>query len=223
MDRYGCRPHVAPERLGARTAIRAASRALFSTSAVLAASDGGQVTMAQAAFFAIGAYTAAAGRPDFAGELSLSAPRLRMRCDAAGVDRMPPCPTITRPTPLAAAIFTIAWMATNTAMHPTASDTATASYGRRWIEVVPLDAEASGLMVLTQDGRAWRRLTEDGDEIEQEYVVEVSGDIGPWGLKKLNHGLHYNGRALPPCKVRAKGRPAPGSSPSACARRRRGR
>lgn len=67
--------------------------------------------------------------------------------------------------------------------------------------LVPLDAEASGLMVLTQDGRAWRRLTEDGDEIEQEYVVEVSGDIGPWGLKKLNHGLRYNGRALPPCKV----------------------
>ena len=67
--------------------------------------------------------------------------------------------------------------------------------------LVPLDAEASGLMVLTQDGRAWRRLTEDGDEIEQEYVVETSGDIGPWGLKKLNHGLHYNARALPPCKV----------------------
>lgn len=71
----------------------------------------------------------------------------------------------------------------------------------RLTPLVPLDTEASGLMVLTQDGRAWRRLTEDGDEIEQEYVVEVSGDIGPWGLKRLNHGLHYNGRALPPCKV----------------------
>ena len=56
-------------------------------------------------------------------------------------------------------------------------------------------------LVLTQDGRVWRRLTEDGDEIEQEYIVEVSGDIGPWGLKRLCHGLHYNGRALPPCKV----------------------
>ena len=71
----------------------------------------------------------------------------------------------------------------------------------RLTPLVPLDAEASGLMVLTQDGRVWRRLTEDGDEIEQEYIVEVSGDIGPWGLKRLCHGLHYNGRALPPCKV----------------------
>ncbi len=71
----------------------------------------------------------------------------------------------------------------------------------RLTPLVPLDAESSGLMVLTQDGRVWRRLTEDGDEIEQEYVVEVRGDIAPYGLRKLNHGLHYNGRPLPPCKV----------------------
>ena len=71
----------------------------------------------------------------------------------------------------------------------------------RLTPLVPLDIDASGLMVLTQDGRVWRRLTEDGDGIEQEYVVEVSGDIAPYGLRKLNHGLHYNGRALPPCKV----------------------
>ena len=67
--------------------------------------------------------------------------------------------------------------------------------------LVPLDTEASGLMVLTQDGRVWRRLTEDGDQIEQEFVVEVKGDIAPYGLHKLNHGLHYGGRALAPCKV----------------------
>lgn len=71
----------------------------------------------------------------------------------------------------------------------------------RLTPLVPLDADASGLMVLTQDGRVWRRLTEDGDEIEQEFVVEVSGEIAPYGLRRLNHGLHYNGRALPPCKV----------------------
>ena len=67
--------------------------------------------------------------------------------------------------------------------------------------LVPLDREASGLIVLTQDGRIWRRLTEDGDEIEQEFVVEVGGEIAPWGLRRLNHGLSYEGRVLPPCKV----------------------
>jgi 23S rRNA pseudouridine2604 synthase len=71
----------------------------------------------------------------------------------------------------------------------------------RLTPLVPLDTEASGLMVLTQDGRVWRRLTEDGDEIEQEFVVEVSGDVAPDGLRKLNHGLQYGGRALAPCKV----------------------
>ena len=67
--------------------------------------------------------------------------------------------------------------------------------------LVSMDAEASGLMVLTQDGRVWRRLTEDGDDIEHEYIVEVAGDLAPYGLHKLGHGLSYNGRALPPCKV----------------------
>ncbi len=74
-------------------------------------------------------------------------------------------------------------------------------HSHRLTPLVPLDAEASGLMVLTQDGRIWRRLTEDLDEIEQEYIVEVGGEIAPWGLSRLNHGLHYAGRALPPCKV----------------------
>ena len=71
----------------------------------------------------------------------------------------------------------------------------------RLTPLVPLDTEASGLMVLSQDGRVWRRLTEDQDKIEQEFVVEVSGDIAAYGLARLNHGLHYKGRALPPCKV----------------------
>ena len=52
----------------------------------------------------------------------------------------------------------------------------------RLTPLMPLDTEASGLMVLTQDGRVWRRLTDDRDEIEQEYVVEVSGQIAPYGL-----------------------------------------
>ncbi len=72
---------------------------------------------------------------------------------------------------------------------------------QRLTPLMPLDAEASGLIVLTQDGRVWRRLTEDRDDIEQEFVVEVAGEIAPYGLARLQHGLSYGGRALPPCKV----------------------
>jgi len=71
----------------------------------------------------------------------------------------------------------------------------------RLTPLMPLDAEAGGLMVLTQDGRVWRRLSEDRDDIEQEFVVEVGGDIAPYGLQRLSHGLDYGGRRLPPCKV----------------------
>lgn len=71
----------------------------------------------------------------------------------------------------------------------------------RLTPLVPLDAEASGLVVLSQDGRVWRRLTEDAALIEHEYVVEVEGELAPYGLHKLAHGLVFNGRTLPPCKV----------------------
>lgn len=71
----------------------------------------------------------------------------------------------------------------------------------RLTPLVPLDAEASGLVVLSQDGRVWRRLTEDYASIEQEFVVEVSGELAPYGMRKLAEGLSYQGRPLPPCKV----------------------
>ncbi|GAB3332239.1 rRNA pseudouridine synthase [Marilutibacter aestuarii] len=71
----------------------------------------------------------------------------------------------------------------------------------RLTPLVPLDTDASGLMILTQDGRVWRRLTEDADLIEHEYLVEVQGELAPWGLRRLNHGLSFQDRALPPCKV----------------------
>jgi 23S rRNA pseudouridine2604 synthase len=71
----------------------------------------------------------------------------------------------------------------------------------RLTPLVPLDADASGLMVLSQDGRVIRRLMEDAAQIEHEYSVEVRGTLAPYGLARLNVGLQYGGRQLPPCKV----------------------
>ena len=65
----------------------------------------------------------------------------------------------------------------------------------------PLEPNAGGLLVFTQDWRVARKLIEDAAKIEQEYVVEIAGEISPNGLKRLNHGLSFNGRALPPIKV----------------------
>jgi 23S rRNA pseudouridine2604 synthase len=63
----------------------------------------------------------------------------------------------------------------------------------RLTPLVPLEPEASGLIVLTQDGRVWRRLTEDAATIEHEVLVTVEGRIAPYGLHTLAQE--------PPCKV----------------------
>jgi 23S rRNA pseudouridine2604 synthase len=65
----------------------------------------------------------------------------------------------------------------------------------------PLEPNATGLVVYTQDWRVVRKLVDDAATIEQEYIVEVSGELGPHGLKQLNHGLSFNARVLPPAKV----------------------
>jgi 23S rRNA pseudouridine2604 synthase len=66
---------------------------------------------------------------------------------------------------------------------------------------LPLPVGASGLVVLTQDARIARRLREDAALIEQECVVDVSGDIAPDGLARLGRGLVIDHLPLPPVKV----------------------
>ena len=65
----------------------------------------------------------------------------------------------------------------------------------------PLPTPASGLVVFTQDKRIARKLAEDIESLEQECIVEVAGQIADHGLKRLCHGLTFNGRPLPPIKV----------------------
>ncbi|HAF45844.1 MAG TPA: RNA-binding protein [Gallionellaceae bacterium] len=68
-------------------------------------------------------------------------------------------------------------------------------------QCTPLELHAAGMTVFTQDFRVTRKLTDDAATIEQEYVVQVAGELAPDGLKLLNHGLSYNGKPLPPVKV----------------------
>jgi len=66
---------------------------------------------------------------------------------------------------------------------------------------LPLELTAGGLSVFSQDWHVSRKLTADAATIEQEYVVEVEGDIIENGLKQLNYGLSFNGKLLAPAKV----------------------
>lgn len=67
--------------------------------------------------------------------------------------------------------------------------------------LMPLDADASGLVVLSQDPRVKRRLSDDATRIEQEFIVEIEGPTAPYTLSRLARGLSYQGRPLPACKV----------------------
>lgn len=71
----------------------------------------------------------------------------------------------------------------------------------RLVPVLPLEPGASGLAVFTQDGRVQRRLQEDAAKLEQEYVVEVEGQLAPYGWHRLASGTTYDGRPVAPFKV----------------------
>lgn len=65
----------------------------------------------------------------------------------------------------------------------------------------PLETDATGLVVYTQDFRVARKLVDDAIRVEYEYVAEVDGGIHEGGLALLNHGLQFNGRPIAPMKV----------------------
>jgi 23S rRNA pseudouridine2604 synthase len=65
----------------------------------------------------------------------------------------------------------------------------------------PLETDASGLVVYTQDFRVARKLVDDALRVEYEYVAEVEGGIKEGGLALLNHGLIFNRKPIAPMKV----------------------
>ena len=65
-----------------------------------------------------------------------------------------------------------------------------------------LDIDSTGLLVLTQDGRVAKQLIGEDSEVDKEYLVRVDGKLSDGDLKRLNHGLSLDGKALKPAKVR---------------------
>lgn len=69
-----------------------------------------------------------------------------------------------------------------------------------------LDIDSVGLLVLSQDGRIAKHLIGETTSVDKEYLVRVQytkpGKLPDSELKKLNHGLWMDGKALLPAKVR---------------------
>lgn len=67
----------------------------------------------------------------------------------------------------------------------------------RQVLCTPLEVRASGLVVFSQDGRIVRKLTEEAAFVEQEFTVEVQGEVPAEALRRLNQGPSAAGRPLP--------------------------
>lgn len=76
-----------------------------------------------------------------------------------------------------------------------------ACHFRRLRVCLPLSPDTEGMQVLTQDEGLARHLVAAQANLEQEFVVQVQGQLTPAQLALLNHGLSFQGKPLRPAKV----------------------
>ncbi|MFG3450826.1 RNA pseudouridine synthase [Stutzerimonas stutzeri] len=71
----------------------------------------------------------------------------------------------------------------------------------RQTALLPLEPDASGLVVFSQQREVIRKLDDPRDKLEQEYVVEVAGEPEEGGLALLAKGIGHRGKILPKAKA----------------------
>ncbi len=69
-----------------------------------------------------------------------------------------------------------------------------------------LDAESTGLMLLTNDGELANRLMHPRYGVEKTYAVKVKGRISNKAIENLTNGVEIEGGRTAPAKVRPKKR-----------------
>ncbi len=75
----------------------------------------------------------------------------------------------------------------------------------RWIDIAPLDPNASGLLVLTTDGELAHRLMRPSAPIEREYAVRVPRELSPAQLQGLTTGVELEDGLAKVDSVAARG------------------
>lgn len=75
------------------------------------------------------------------------------------------------------------------------------SHFRKLTPTLPLESAASGLVIYTQDRSVARKLIDEGNRVEQEFIVQVKGELSVQDLERLNKGFYYKGELLPVAKV----------------------
>ena len=72
-----------------------------------------------------------------------------------------------------------------------------------------LDADSTGLLLLTNDGDLTYRLTHPKFEHEKEYLVRIEGSLKPAEIKRLENGLRLEDGPTRPAAVRETASEAP--------------
>ena len=76
---------------------------------------------------------------------------------------------------------------------------------RRLYPVGRLDAESTGLILLTNDGELANRLTHPRYEVPKTYRAKVEGSVREATVKQLREGIDLDDGPSAPAKVRARG------------------
>ena len=66
---------------------------------------------------------------------------------------------------------------------------------------LPLSTAEAGLMVWSQDGRVLKHFAERGAQLEQEWLVDVAGELAPYGWKRIAADAVFDGWPVPAFKV----------------------
>lgn len=75
------------------------------------------------------------------------------------------------------------------------------SHFHKLTPTAPLESAASGLVIYTQDRGVARKLIDEGNRVEQEFIVQVNGTLSKEDLQRLNNGFYHKGELLPAAKV----------------------
>ena len=85
-------------------------------------------------------------------------------------------------------------------------------YDERLFNVGRLDAETSGLLVLTNDGDAAHVLAHPSFEVSKTYVAKVFGSVKPAALKAMRDGVELDDGPIAVDRVTIMGEPSRGHS-----------
>jgi 23S rRNA pseudouridine2605 synthase len=83
-------------------------------------------------------------------------------------------------------------------------------FEERLFNVGRLDADTSGLLILTNDGNAAHMLAHPSFEVSKTYVALVEGDVKPPTLRALRDGIELDDGPIAVDGVAVKGQPSQG-------------